>query len=135
MSMTIEISGDLEPILKAEAGRAGIDPIAYTNQLLRKSLHTDKRSAPVVSADETRLLMEINQGLSAEALERYRQLIHRRQDEAIGNEELAELTELTHQFEALQVRRLESLSKLAELRKLPLTDLMAQLEIQPPDAL
>src|SRR5258707_9293544 len=49
MSLTIEISSELEPILKAEAGKAGLDPTAYTHQLLPASLPTEKQRAPSIS--------------------------------------------------------------------------------------
>ena len=75
MSMTIKISSELEPILKAEAGKAGVDPTAYTHQLLHASLTAEKRSAPSISAEEARLLNQINLGISAEELDRYRELI------------------------------------------------------------
>ena len=135
MSVTIEISGELEPILKAEAGKAGLDLTAYTHQLLRTSLPAAKPSASSVSAKEARLLHQINHGLAAEALDRYRELIRKRQEENISPEEFRQLDDLTGQMEALQTERLESLAKLAELRHVPLIDLMARLEIHPPDVL
>lgn len=135
MSMTIEISGELEPILKAAAGKAGLDLTTYTHQLLRMSLPAATPSAPSVSAEEARLLHQINRGLSADDLDRYRDLIRRRQEESISPEEFRQLDNLTHQMEALQAQRLESLAKLAQLRQVPLTDLLARLEIHPPDVL
>jgi hypothetical protein len=135
MSMTIEISSELEPILKAEAGKAGVDPIAYTHQLLRASLPAEKPSAPSISAEETRLLNQINQGLSAEELDRYRELIRKRQEETISQEDFRQLDAMTRRLEALQARRVESLAQLASLRNIPLVELMARLEIHPPDAL
>ena len=135
MSVTIEISGELEPILKAEAGKAGLDLTAYTHQLLRTSLPTAKPSAPSISAEEARLLHQINHGLAAEALDRYRELIRKRQDETISPEEFRQLDDLSRQMEALQTQRLESLAKLAELRRVPFNDLLARLEIHPPDVL
>ncbi len=135
MSLTIEISSELEPILKAEAGKAGLDPTAYTHQLLRASLPTEKQRAPSISTEETRLLNEINQGLSAEELDRYRELIRKRQEETINQEAFGQLDAMTRRLEGLQVRRLESLAKLASLRKLPLAEVMARLEIPPADVL
>ena len=114
---------------------AGIDPTAYTHQLLRASLPTEKHSAPAMSAEETRLLNQVNQGLSAEELDGYRALIRKRQDETISPEEFRQLEAMTRRFEALQARRMDSLAKLAALRKTPLSELMTRLEIQPPDVL
>jgi len=80
-------------------------------------------------------MREINQALSAEAMQRYDQLVRMRQDESLSREDFAELDRLTNQLEQIQVRRLEALARLAELRRIPLTQLMGQLEIQPPDVL
>ena len=135
MSMTIEISSELEPVLKAEAGKAGIDPIAYTHQLLRASLPPRKLSAPSMSVEESRLLNQINQGFSEEEFERYRELIAKRQAETISPEEFRQLDAMTRRLEALQARRLECLAQLASLWNIPLVELMARLEIHPPDVL
>lgn len=135
MSTTIEISGELEPILKAAAGKAGLDLAAYTHQLLRLSLATATQSAPSVSAEEASLLNKINRGLEAEDLDRYRQLIAKRQEETINPGEYRQLVELTRRMEALQTQRMESLAMLAALRHVPLADLLKQLEIHPPDVL
>src|SRR5437899_3283337 len=107
MSMTIEIAGDLEPILKAEARKAGVDPIHYTDQLLRKFLRNDQRAVSPLSAEEANLLKEINRGLSVEEMDMYRSLIRKRQEETITEEEFRQLNEFTRRLESLQVRSLE----------------------------
>ena len=135
MSMTIEIASDLEPLLKAEAGKAGVDPIAYTQHLLRKSLPSSPPSAPAVTAEESRLLKEINQGVSSEGMVRYEELIQKRQQETISSEEFRELEDFTRRLEDFQARRMHSLAALAKLRDIALSDLIDQLEIRPPDVL
>jgi hypothetical protein len=133
--MTIEIPVELEPLLKAEAGKAGIDPTTFTQQLLRKSLATRKGAAPCLPEQESALLKAISEGLSAEEMDRYRQLIQKRQQEEIADDELRVLKDLTQRMEALQVRRLEDLVRLAQLRGVALSDLMIQLGIRSPDVL
>jgi hypothetical protein len=133
MNMTIEITGDLEPLLKAEAGKAGVAPEEYTSRLLRKSLLRRKPNAPVLSQEEARLLNEINQGLSAEEMERYAGLVHKRQDESIKPSELDELRRLTQKLEEVGVKRAEKLVRLAEVRGISVEALIEQLEIQAPD--
>ena len=136
MSMIVEIASDLEPILKAEAGKAGIDPVAYMEHLLRKALPA---GAPAVgesvSAQETSLLKRINQGFSPDQMVRYRELVRKRQEEAISPEEWHELENCTARLEHFQTDRMQSLSKLAQLRNVSVRDLMAQLEIRAPDVL
>jgi hypothetical protein len=135
MSMIIEISSELEPTLKAQADKAGVDPIVYIHQLLRACLSAGNHHGPSVSPEETQLLNKINQGLSAEDLDLYRKLIRKRQLETITDEEFQHLDRLTRRLESLQARRMAHLAALAQLRQVSLADLMARLEIQPPDVL
>jgi hypothetical protein len=135
MGMTIEIAGDLEPILKAEANKAGIDPVRYTQQLLRKSLGTEQTGIPSLSAEEAGLLNEINQGLSSDEMDLYRILIEKRQEETITETEFEQLQGFTFRLESISVRRLEALAKLAALYRIPLAELMARLQIEPTNVL
>ena len=133
--MTIQISADLEPLLKAEAGKAGVAPEEYTSRLLRNSLIKRKSNAPVLSQEEARLLNEINQGLSMEEMELYVGLVSRRQDETITSSEFDELRRLTQKLEKAAVSRAEKLARLAELRGVSMEALMEDLELHAPDAL
>jgi len=135
MGMTIEIAGDLELILKAEANKAGIDPVRYTQQLLRKSLGTEQTGIPSLSAEEAGLLNEINQGLSSDEMDLYRILIEKRQEETITETEFEQLQGFTFRLESISVRRLEALAKLAALYRIPLAELMARLQIEPTNVL
>jgi len=135
MSLTIEIAGDLEPLLKAEAGKAGVAPEEYTSRLLRNSLLKQKSNAPVLSPQEARLLNEINQGLSAEEIELYVNLVRRRQEEAISAAGFDELRRLTHKLEKIGISRAEKLAKLAEFRGVSMERLIDELELRAPDVL
>jgi len=135
MGMTIEIAGDLERLLKTEAGKAGVAPEEYTSRLLRNSLLKGKPNAPVLSQEEARLLEVINQGLSAVEMDRYAGLVRKRQSETISGPEVEELRDLTERLEELGVLRAESLAKLARIRGVPMDVLMEQLQLQPPDVL
>ncbi len=70
-------------------------------------------------------------GLPGRSEQRYRQLIAERQAEMLTPAALAELKGLTDQAEKLQAERMKHLVELAELRGAPLTDLMAELGIEP----
>ncbi len=80
---------------------------------------------------EAELLERIKRGLPGETEQRYRQLIAERQAEVLTPVALEELKSLTDQAEKLQVERTEHLVELAELRGVPLTDLMTELGIEP----
>ena len=135
MSMTIEITSDLEPLLMAEAHKAGVDPVTYTQDLLRKALPTSVPSAACITAEEASLLKEINQGISPEDMARYEELIRKRQQETISQQEFRELQESTRRLEDFQTRRMRSLAVLAKLRGVSMLDLMSQLEIRSLDVL
>ena len=136
MSLTLEISTELEPLLKAEAARAGRDVVAVAHEMLARSLRVAQAdSARRLPEDESQLLEEINRGPSTAEMERYLELIHKRQDEAITAAELAELRAFTERMENLAVGRMQSVARLAELRGVEVEMLMKQLQLDPPDAL
>jgi sRNA-binding carbon storage regulator CsrA len=83
-----------------------------------------KRLAPVVSGEETRLLLSINEGVSDELTDRVASLIEKRDDGRLTLEEHSELQQLADEVERRGVERLEALSKLAALRGVSLRELM-----------
>lgn len=78
------------------------------------------------------LLTKINQGLSPEQEVRYQTLQDKRDDETLTTMEHEELLGLTQTVEAMQVKRLQNLGALANLRGVSLTQVMADLEIPTP---
>ena len=138
MSLTLEITADLERLLEAEASRTGSSPASVAHDMLRKSLSRrilPPDAAPRLSAEESELLEQINRGPSAAEMDRYLTLIRARQEESIGEAGLEELRAFTYRMEQLAVNRLTSLAALARLRGVDLEDLMDELQIQPPDVL
>jgi hypothetical protein len=93
-----------------------------------------RRAAPSAPPEEAALLLEINRGLPGEVRDRLRLLNEKSENEALTTDEHAELLGLVAQVEALEVERIENLSRLARLRGVSLTALMDELGIQPPDA-
>jgi hypothetical protein len=92
-----------------------------------------KRQAPVLSGVETALLLHINQGIPSDLQQQYRALRTKRNDETLTEEECELLLELSDRIEVLAAERAGSLVKLAELRQVPLTQLMNELGIKAPD--
>ena len=88
-----------------------------------------RRKAPVLPPGETQLLLEINQGIPPELLQRYQVLREKRDDEILTEVEHEELLRLSDRIEVLGAKRLEALAKLADLRQVPLVQLMADLGI------
>ena len=82
------------------------DLLAAVNQLSLSNLNEfanqvialrAQRTAPVLSKDESELMLNINQSLSEETWKRYHELIEKRQDETLTQEEHRQLLDLTEQ--------------------------------------
>ncbi len=90
-----------------------------------------RRKTPVLRADETQLLLKINQGIPADLLAQYQILRQKREAETLTDSEHDRLIKLSTQIEQIGVQRLEALAHLAQLRQVSLLDLMETLGIQP----
>jgi len=88
------------------------------------------------SKSEIGLIRKINGCvLSDEEQERFDELVDRRRDEKISKRELQELIALTDKADALNVKRLKNLVKLASARKMSLDEIMSELGIRPPQTI
>lgn len=92
-----------------------------------------KRIAPCLPDEEARLLEKINQGVGRKSQERFEELSAKRRSETLRPDECEELLLLTEEIERADAERVQSLSKLAWLRKVSLRVLMADLGLRPPD--
>jgi hypothetical protein len=88
-----------------------------------------QRKAPALTAEESELLLRINQGLSADVWQQYEELKQKRQMENLTAAEHQTLIELSNQIEEANAKRIESLAKLAVLRNISIETLMADLQI------
>lgn len=93
----------------------------------------ERRRGPIATPEESSLLREINRGIPAELNDRYEILADKRDEETLIEVEYQELLDVADQIEACGVKRLEALVKLAELRQVPLLQLMTDLGIQTPE--
>ncbi len=92
-----------------------------------------RRAAPSLPAGEASLLARINRGLPAAQRDRLDALREKSEDGTLAPDEHTELLGLVASVEAIEVERIQSLSRLAALRGVSLTALMDALGIQPPD--
>ena len=92
-----------------------------------------ERTAPRLSAEESTLLVRINQGFSENLRERLATLREKREDGIITDAEYEELTRLTDRAEELHAERMAALVELAQLRGISLSVLMDQLGIHFPE--
>jgi len=129
MTLTLEVTPDLELHLRRAAGRKGLDAKSFVLGLLREQL-ARQNPAPEVRK-ESELLAEINRGLSADQWKNYRELIAKRRAETLTSDEHAELIAITDQLEEDNVHRIKCLAELARRRQMSIDALMGELGIQP----
>lgn len=132
MVITVDIAPDLQPWLRRQAAQAGLDPSAFIARLVEERLRKKPSRTPHLSVRETELLSAINRGLSPEAWERYRHLIAERRAETLTLEDQEALIAFSDQIEEANVRRTECLVELAQLRGIPLEELLDQLGLRSP---
>ena len=92
-----------------------------------------ERIAPHLAADESALLVRINQGLAGNERAKMRALLEKRDDETLTPPEWQELTALTDKLELRHADRLTAVAQLARLRGVTFDTIIAQLGLQFPD--
>lgn len=90
---------------------------------------TQLSSQTPAEINEAKLLRQINLGFSAEWWSCYQSLIAERQAETINPENLAKLIEMSEALEMANVKRLEALGELAQLRGCSIEVVMESLDI------
>jgi hypothetical protein len=91
-----------------------------------------RRLAPSLSKNETRLLHQINRGLSPTAQRRYDELTAKRRAETLTTKERRELLGLTDRLERADAERAQAVIKLAPLRHTSVMALVDELGLRPP---
>jgi hypothetical protein len=92
-----------------------------------------KRKANILSKAETELLLQINQEVPDDLHQHYQTLREKRNEGTLSDEEHEMLLALSDRIEILAAERARSLVKLAELRQIPLMQLMNDLGIKAPN--
>jgi hypothetical protein len=135
--VTIQLEPAKERQLWEFASSQGEDVSQVARRVLEEYLRSMSASKAAcagqrMSEAEANLLQEINRGLPETIWQRYHQLVAKRRDETLTNDEWEELKSLTDDVELTHARRMEKLADLARLRKVSLDDLMAELGLQDP---
>lgn len=132
MSITINISPELEEKLRAKATVAGLAIDRYIERLLQVQVQgTEGQSAPLPK-DEAELLEKINLSISPGQWERYYDLVARRNAETLTPAEHKELIRISDAIEEANAVRIRHLVELAQLREISLEELMEELGIKGP---
>ena len=92
-----------------------------------------RRRAPSLSRKETDLLRKINQGLPISTQQRFDELTAKRRADTLNTDEHQELLQALDQIEQYDVKRLDALAELAQVRNVSIRVLMKDLGIHSPD--
>jgi hypothetical protein len=131
MSITVQVTKDVEKKLRENAARQGKELDRYVSEILEQVSNYEQPTNSSVSAQEADLLQRINLAISSETWAEYRRLVARREREEITPEELDLLISITDQIEIANAERIRHLAELAQLRGISLSALMHELGIQP----
>lgn len=99
---------------------------------IEEALSLRKPPRTTLSAQETKLIKQINRGLPVELRKRCSQLAGRQKKGILTATEHEELLKLTHEAENRDADRAAALVELAKLRRLPVRTLMKQMGIKAP---
>ena len=131
MSLTINLAPSLEQQLREDAARRGLSIDRLISQVLEKSTPRRLPDDLILRDREAELLQKINLGITPEEWAKFHALSQKRSSATIGQNELNELIQLTSRIETANVIRLQYLAELADLRQVPLRQLMHDLGISP----
>jgi hypothetical protein len=128
------------PTIQVEANLSADHLLNAARQLSRQELNQfvegvlalrAQVNAPQLPVAESELLSKINQPVPVTLQQRYDALLARRDEHSLSPAEQQELLQLTDQVEALEAERMKHLLELAQLRHIPLAQLMRQLGLDP----
>lgn len=101
-------------------------------RLIEKAKRLRGKSSENKAGREVRLIKKVNETtLTEEEYRRFYELIEKRRDENISDDELEELSDLTDKSEEINVKRLKYLFEIAQIRNKSLREVMKELEIFP----
>lgn len=124
----VEAQVDTKQLLQVVEQMPQPDFEAFVTQVL---MLRAQRQVPSLSLS-SELILKINQCIPDSLQQRFNYLIAKRHSLTLTDAEQVELIELTDQIEDLDVKRIEYLAQLAQLRKRSLPEVMQDLNIQPP---
>jgi hypothetical protein len=130
MSITIQLSPELEEKLRQFAAETGLDIDQYVVELLKKQLQPGPSAVLSKEERERDLLEKINLGISPATWKRYNYLKLLRDKEQLDPEEHAELIPISDQIEEANAARIKYVVELAQLRQASLEDVVRSLGLQ-----
>ncbi len=133
MTLTIDLTPEIEARLRDEAAKEGLDPDRYVlHTLTERWGQTRQADPPRLPGVESELLQRINEGLPAETWRQYHALIAQRDAGTLTADDQKILAGLIDKIEIAHARRMGYLVELANLRGTTLDELMDSLGIVKP---
>lgn len=129
VQVTSQINIELDQLLN---GVAQLETDELEEFVAQVSLLLARRKVANLPQPEAALLQQINQGLPVDVQRRYSELKAKQHAETLTLENHEELLALIDAVEQADGDRLQHLIELAQLRQVPLRELMHQLGIHPP---
>lgn len=128
MTLQLELPGEIEKRLHAEAKRCGVDEADYALDAISRRLSAEGLE---LSETEAVLLREIDRGFSEDWWRHYEDLVNKREAGSLKEAEASELAVLTNALEEYNVRRMSCIAGVAKRHGVELKRLMEQLGIGP----
>lgn len=126
VQVTSQIELDFEQVLE---GVAHLDAAALDEFTERVIALRAKRHVATLRPSEAELLQKINQGVSPNLRQRFRELREKLLDDAISGQEHREYLSLADQIEMADADRIPYLARLAALRNVSIDELLTHLDI------
>ena len=130
MSITIQLSPELEEKLRQVAAETDLDIDQFVVELLKEQLQPGPSSVLSKKERDRDLLEKINLGISVAIWKRYNYLKSLRVKEQLDTEEPAELIRISAQIEEANVARMKYVVELAQLRQVSLEEVVRSLGLQ-----
>lgn len=127
MSILIQVKPSIENRLREIALKKGLKIDQFISQFLENNFSDAPFLQPSVSAREAVLLQRVNLDIAPETWQLYTILKEKFQNNTMTSAELTQLQKITAQVEAANVKRIEVLGELAQIRNVSLDVVMAQL--------
>ena len=127
MSILIQVKPSIEDRLREIALKKGLKIDQFISQFLENNFADAPTLQPSVSAREAVLLQKINLDITPETWHLYSILKEKFQNNTMTGAELTQLQKITEQVETANVKRIEVLGELAQIRNVSLDVVMAQL--------
>ena len=134
MTMTLNMTPELESQLREEAAKEGMAPDRFVLSTVEERLRRNhmRQSVSRLSKPESDLMQRINEGLPVETWQEYHALIAKRNAGTLTDEEQRTLVGLVDQVEIAHARRLGYVLELANMRGTTLDAMMDELGIVKP---